>query len=164
MVLVACSDSGPRGGSDCDCTADEGCEDGVCVDGSSSSSGTQSGGATGASSSSSSTGGGGTTGCHATGCMCYEPPFHPSEIDCSSACATIGALCATDSSCWTCTYYDTPSACQQSCAGIAATWSQPNIATYLADVVYGCAMSSYDCAAMTACNYAIVAQQKTVCP
>ncbi|HZO16157.1 MAG TPA: hypothetical protein VFB62_22940, partial [Polyangiaceae bacterium] len=102
-------------------------------------------------------------GCHLD-CACYEPPYHPAEIDCAVACSRIASLCASDPTCWACTYYENEEACESSCAGIAATWEAPNIATYIASVLYGCAMQDSSCAGMTACSDAHTAQQESVCP
>jgi hypothetical protein len=108
-------------------------------------------------------GGSGLVGCHLD-CECLEPPFHPAEIDCAAACSTIDGICDGDPGCWACAYYGSADECRRSCDGIAATWDQPNLATYLADVVYGCASRNGTCGGMTQCNDEIYAQQDEVCP
>ncbi len=105
----------------------------------------------------------GPVGCHLA-CACYQPPYSPAEITCSTACASAASVCDSDPSCWVCPYYTTASDCLASCASIAAMWSSENFVTYIADEIYGCAMQSSSCDAMTACSNAISSQQQQVCP
>jgi hypothetical protein len=101
-------------------------------------------------------------GCHQS-CKCYEPPYHPDEIDCRAACTKLAG--------WTsdniCAYFagtEGVADCERRCDGIRATWSQPNIATIMASQIFGCATLSSSCEATKSCVQAYTDQQKTVCP
>jgi hypothetical protein len=103
-----------------------------------------------------------SVGCHLD-CACYEPPYHPDEIDCHAACNKLAG--------WTsdnvCAYFagtEGVADCERRCAGIRATWTQPNLATFLASEIFGCATLASSCESTKACVQAVTDQQKRVCP
>jgi len=135
----------------------------------SSSSGSSSDTASGGSSSGSSSGTSGAssgdpaskaTGCHLT-CKCYEPPYHPDEIDCSGGCQKLAGWTA-DSVCATWAGSDVTE-CVRRCNGIREAWAQPNIATFMASQIMGCTTISSSCSDTKTCVQAITDQQKVAC-